>query len=151
MAVLALVIFIFILLNGTLGFNPLTDAHQQASKITDEIDPGATQLRRGQGQLNWVSHLNAEQLTELAGYAATEVRLDSGCSISSQYCVLSAETGQTGIQFRFSESAPPQVPVDLPWSGGFVNPINGAVYDLLGRAYQFQGDVDSMTIIPLQN
>jgi len=142
--------FVFILLNGTLGFNPLIDSDQRAEKLTDELAIGDSELRRAEGELIWISYLSTEQMNELAAYTDAIVRLDTGCAVDMQYCGLSAETGQTGIQFRWSESPPPQVPIGLPWSGGFVNPVNGAVYDLLGRAYQFQGEVAAMTIVPLQ-
>jgi len=56
--------------------------------------------------------------------------------LNKVYCVLAATTNRDGVYLQYTLKEPPQLLVDTPWFGGFVDPDSGAIYDLIGRAYQ---------------
>lgn len=147
--------FASILLNGTF-FNPRMVATSEPSSaavvntLFDDIALGESDLRRIDGRISWVSYLSANQISRLNQFTSTQVKIGTGCVVSQAHCVLDAETGRTGINIQYSVNAPPQLPSDLPWLGGFVNPLNGVVYDLLGRPYLFQGEPEPLQVIHVQ-
>ncbi len=149
-AVMALIVvcaFLFILLKGTLGSGLQTNASNSSDELVHNLALGETALRRDDAQLFWVSRLTTEQTNELSLFSDSIVQLDSGCLLESQICILSSQTERSGVQLRFVEQAPIQLPSDTPWTGGFVNPNDGAVYDLIGRPYRFQGEVRSLKVV----
>jgi hypothetical protein len=137
-----LVVLLFIALAGafivvlfsSLVSAPTASSDPQSILRFADIQKGATGKRRIDGIPVWVSHLSSKQIDDLTRIKADVVD-DGGCQ-RKQYCIIDARTKQQGIDLSFTAQRPPQVPDTTAWLGGFVNPLNGAVYDLLGRAYR---------------
>lgn len=122
--------FAFVLLNSLFG------AKKQTAVFAD-MAIGETALKYIDGERAWVTHLNTN-----GGFNAIDdyVVQGQGCDKSGQFCVLAAQTQTRGINLIFSAIAPAQLANDAPWFGGFIDPTNNAVYDLLGRQYISQKD-----------
>jgi len=104
-----------------------------AQQPFSDVPIGATELRRYHGQRVWVTHLtDSLAFSRLDGFVDTA----GSCDRSQEFCVLLASTARQGVEFVFSHIAPAQLPADVPWMGGFINPSTGAVFDLLGRPYR---------------
>lgn len=149
----AVVLFSFasILLNGTIFFVSPSVEKKSVHSSFDDLIIGETKLRRVGKRVVWVTLLSAMQKSNMQQLTAGLVDHNEGCDLSQVYCVLLADTKQSGISLRYTAAAPPQLPNTVPWFGGFVNPTNGAVYDLLGRAYLYQGKVDVLLKIQSNN
>lgn len=87
-----------------------------------------------------MTHLNDRQREALSKVPATVIRLNSGCVPQTQYCLLSAATTRPGVELRFVSKKPVALGREAIWEGGFINPDNGAIFDLLGRAYRLPGE-----------
>lgn len=129
----ALFIAFLMVLFTSLNSGSENNAGEQQNEFSD-LAAGETGKRRYQRHSVWVTHLSESQKLVLAE-PATHLVDNGGCTVS-QYCLLKAATERDGIEISYSFMRPPQVPSDVPWQGGFVNPLSGAVYDLLGRAYK---------------
>ena len=138
--------FASILLNGTVFFIPDSLDERASAQQFEGLLVGESQLRRVNKQIVWVTYLSDIQKNNLASLTDAQVQLNNACDDAHQYCILLAETDRSGIQLQYTNTSPPQLPIELPWYGGFVNPANGAVYDLLGRAYVFQGTVEPLVV-----
>lgn len=130
-AVLALAFMVVLFISLGTNNSPTQDPSNYSDQFHD-IKTGVTGKRRLGKHAVWVTRLSEEQRLQLGAMAKQVVNLD-GCQMS--LCILNAHTERQGIDLIFSRERPPQVAVGTPWLGGFVNPTNGAVYDLLGRAY----------------
>jgi len=119
----------------------------------DSVGIGETVLLRVNRELVWVTRLNLQQKDSLKNLNATTIQHQTEgvlrCTISQEYCAIDASTKEQGIQLRYTKEPPSQLPAKNIWVGGFVNPSTGAVYDLLGRAYLFQGDVEVLRLMEL--
>lgn len=146
MCLFILLTFASILLNGTLFFIPDSADKQIIEQRFEGLLLGESQLHRVNKRITWVTYLSDIQKNDLRTLTDAQVQLDQACDDSQQYCILLAETDRLGIQLQFTNTPPPQLPIELPWYGGFVNPATGAVYDLLGRAYVFQGEVEPLVV-----
>ena len=151
MCALLLLSFASILLNGTVFFAPDSFNQTTTGEYLDDLVTGEPELRRLNKSVTWAILLSEVQKNNIAQLTASQVKYGTGCESTREYCVLVAEIGQSGFNLRFTADAPPQLPNGLPWFGGFVNPIDGSVYDLLGRAYLFQGQVDEIISIELND
>ena len=100
-----------------------------------DIAIGETNLRRYQSQRVWVSRLSDAQRQKLTNLKPFLLEPNSGCALQSSVCVLLAATPKQSFEISYSLAPPPQLPSDVPWHGGFVDPTTGVVYDLLGRVY----------------
>lgn len=135
--------FIYVLFSGLSSQNnssvinskAITDINLPKSPMFD-IELGRSEIRRHQGQRLWVTQLAPQQLTELATLEDWLVDVNSGCSTQQVWCAVRTKTQQSGIELRYVKNRPPQLESLSVWVGGFVDPTNGAVYDLLGRAYK---------------
>lgn len=95
---------------------------------------GATELRRLNGQRVWVTRLSDQQQRFLGEAHACAART---------YCVILAATERPGVELVFVSERPLQLPTNVAWNGGFVNPSNGSVYDFGGRSILGEGtDLD---------
>lgn len=149
MCAIVVLSFASVLLNGTVFFFSGSDQQDYSEQYFDGLITGEPELRRIDKQLVWVTHLSTAQKNNSEILTGAQVSQDQACDISQDYCILLAETQRSGINLQYTSAKPAQLPIELPWFGGFVNPINGSVYDLLGRAYLFQGPVDSLAVIKL--
>jgi len=136
MLTLLVLAFLFIFFRG-LGDASVSgpDAEEEMS-VTLALSLGQTGLRRHEGRRVWVTRISKAQRLEANTIAKHLFSSDEGCAIVSEFCVLNAATDQPGVELSFTEQTPVQVPSQVPWFGGFVNPITGAVYDRFGRAYK---------------
>lgn len=100
-----------------------------------DIPAGQTQMRRHQSQRVWVTRLDQSLRLKLARLDDVLPNPEQGCALDAEFCLVVASTERSGIEIVYSLRPPPTLSADLPWVGGFTNPINGKSYDLLGRAY----------------
>lgn len=136
--------FLYVLLVGTTKAPPSGQAGhtpQEYAKVT----PGTSKLLRFDGQPAWVTHIDIELLGKLK--SLENVISNQGCSPTLGFCILSASTSTAGVLITFTEAAPAQIPADIQWVGGFVDPTNGNTYDQLGRPYKINSSNSSPKII----
>ncbi len=126
---LLLATFIFIFMRG-LMWTP-NEVHEANS----ELELGVTDLVRRQGKRLWLTRLSKQQKAILRTATPFVVK-GGGCSLQQENCWIQSETGQQGIVIRYIKDKPATLSNETPWTGGFINPINGAIYDLSGRYYK---------------
>lgn len=144
--------FAFIFFKGISGGNISQSNDSAESSVKASLMLGQTALRRVAGRRVWITRLSETQRSEAGVIAPYLVAAASGCAVAESYCALSAATDQAGIELSFTEQTPTQLPSQTPWFGGFVNPINGAVYDRFGRAYKLDKRVaESLSPIDLRD
>lgn len=102
----------------------------------DNVLIGQTALRRLAKQRVWVTRLDELQRRQAGQLSGLVVDAQAGCSPSSQLCVIKAQSSRSGIDLVYLREAPEQLPSDIVWHGGFVDPASGGVFDFLGRAYK---------------
>ncbi len=124
--------FLFVLFSSLSG----PDLSSSKVKLFDDIALGQTAIRRYDGERVWVTRLSDPQRKHALELAPNLIDPSAGCSPAVVLCVLSAVTSRSGIEIVYSDKAPAQLPAQIPWYGGFVDPINGRVFDRLGRAYR---------------
>lgn len=121
----------FVLLRS-LGGPSLT---QSVASPFDDVELGETALRRFDGQRVWVTRFASTQRAELKNLDPVMRSKQGVCDPSTILCVLIAATQVPGVEIRHTRARPVQIKNSVPWVGGFVDPSNGRVFDLLGRAY----------------
>ena len=125
-------------------------------KLFKGLTEGQVVLRRYQGQAVWVlslSSLQRSQAKKLGDYVTNDNATHASekpCVESADFCVLLASTKRTGINIQYTQKEPEQLVVGTLWYGGFVNPIDGALYDFLGRPYKGQKDLQTMTSVDVR-
>lgn len=98
----------------------------------DNIVEGEPTIIRANNKRLWLVRFNEAQRRQwLVLSAAVHA---GGCQPDQQTCSIVADMGN-GIVLQYLQVRPPQIESDTPWIGGYVNPVNGAVYDLFGRGY----------------
>jgi hypothetical protein len=121
------------------SLEPVLEAPQQGARIDEmftDVALGQTKMQRYQGRRVWVSRINQDirqNMSLLNGVVAAQ---EKPCLEKESLCVIVAATTRDGIELVFSAQPPPQLDANVPWYGGFVNPAEGSVYDLLGRPYK---------------
>ena len=126
---LLLASFIFIFIRG-LMWSP-----NEINKPGAYLELGVTDLVHHQGQRLWVTKFSEEQKAILQ--TITSFVADSnGCQLQQEICWIQSETERQGVVIRFIKNKPEALSNETPWVGGFINPLNGAVYDLSGRYYR---------------
>ena len=125
--VILIVLFLFIFFRG-LAWSPDT-----SEKKSSELNTGSTKLIRQDGQRLWATRLSEIQRQELVKLTPF-VTTGNGCAPEG-ICFVQPETSQQGVIIIYIEKKPDVLVSETPWIGGFINPVNGAVYDLLGRLY----------------
>lgn len=132
--------FSWVFFNGIGSSSFFSKNEASGDEFFSDLRPGDSVLRRYKREMVWVTLLNdrlREQLIEAMPYL---VNPESGCIIDQAYCAVSANTTMDAIYLQYSEKEPQQLPSGVPWSSGYVDPTNGDVYDLLGRAYRIKSD-----------
>lgn len=124
--------FVFILLRSVSGPALMSNS----SATFDDIHAGQTALRRFESKKVWVTRLSKIQIRQATKLSVYMRDASAGCSSSIAICVVSSETSRSGIDVAYSDTAPAQLPRGWPWYGGYVDPVSGAVFDRLGRAYK---------------
>ena len=151
---LLIIAFLVILFSDSVVNNSSVDKNSSEQQFYfQRVSVGETALFRVNNDIVWVTRLSSIQKDSLKKLNRITVqhKTEGGaqCVILQEYCAINAATKEQGIQLRYTKAPPSQLPAKNIWVGGFVNPSTGAVYDLLGRAYLFQGDVDSLNIMAL--
>lgn len=136
MLIVLVLAFMFVFFRGIGGSTVSAPGADKENSVVASLLLGQTGLRRFAGQRIWITRLSEAQRTEANTVTPYLFSVIGGCAIVKEFCSFSAATGQSGIELSFTELAPAQLPSQIPWFGGFVNPTNGAVYDRLGRAYK---------------
>lgn len=121
--------FLFILVRGVV-WSP-----HEIDDNTLTLELGATTMLRESGQRLWVTRLNEQQRNQLAAMVQF-VFTDGGCSAEQRFCRINSATAQQGIMIVYVDKKPDTLSAEATWLGSFINPTNGAVYDLLGRLYR---------------
>jgi len=128
------------------GLSPSETQNDAAQVTAIEMPLGQTELKKVSGRLLWITRLSNAQRQVLLSMDQYLVDPEGGCSVQREFCAIRAASSQAGINLSFSENAPPQVPAQMPWTGGFVDPVTGAAFDLLGRNYRLGGDEDGQQV-----
>ena len=120
--------------------------------VFDDIEYGQTAPRRFQGQKVWATRLTPALRRQADTLKENLLNPDSGCAPDVTLCVVSAKTERDGIEIVYTKNAPKQLSAAIPWFGGFVNPVNGAVYDRLGRAYRLPNSAQTpaLPVLPVE-
>ena len=128
-AILLFVSFLFIFFRG-LAWSPNT-----IDENTSQLELGITTLIRQSGQRFWVTRLDQLQRQKLQ-IIAQFVFNEGGCQLQEQVCFVKSKTTKQGVLIVYVSEKPDILVTEVAWQGGFINPNNGAVYDLLGRLYR---------------
>lgn len=140
LVIIPIVLFAYIFFTGLASKSSQNKKPDDAQDLKLSIAEGETQFIKLNKQRHWITHLSKKQKTQLQSLAPFVYPLKPNaigpCSLSASLCPIKMATDQTGIELRYSEKAPGFLKPDIPWYGGFVNPSNQAVYDLIGRGYR---------------
>ncbi len=123
--------FLFILFRS-LGGPPLASSSNTAF---DNVVIGQTALRRLGRQRVWVTRLSASQVRQADELSSFVIDPQSGCAPSTSLCVIAAQSSRPGIEIVYSHTIPDKLASNIPWYGGYVDPVSGGIFDVLGRAY----------------
>lgn len=153
---LLLLAFIWVLFKG-ISFTDNSTKKAPTNNIDHNTHPlykglvaGQSALRRYKGRVVWVTYFTPQMNRPLSALDAHVSTLHSDCEInnSNTFCVLNAATNISGVYIQFTQQPPQQLPSNVPWHGGLVNPTNGDVYDLYGRAYKInKSDKPNLSVI----
>ncbi len=122
----------FVLLRSTSGVSAINNPKQ----LFDDVAYGQTALRRAQQTRVWVTRINQVLRQQAAEIEPHLLDPTSGCDPVTPLCVLAAASARSGIDIIYTEQRPPQLPSEILWLGGFVDPSSGEVFDRLGRVYK---------------
>lgn len=111
----------------------------QPSSPFNNISLGETGKLWHRNQRVWVTRLSAEQQSALGP--------ENQCA-EMEFCALAAASSRAGIELIYSRTRPPQVQQSIDWQGGYVDPANGAVFDLSGRAITPATAIDRPIVQP---
>lgn len=144
MFALLVLAFVFVSLQSLTGVE--SDNSRQQSLSLEQLPVGQTVLRRVDGRRLWITRLSDQQSRAAVLNNPFLIEPQSGCQAQQAICALSATAVKHSVDIVFSQKAPPQLPDQASWAGGFVDPTTGAVFDLLGRAYRLGRDSDRQTM-----
>ncbi|MFT4635118.1 MAG: hypothetical protein ACI854_001458 [Arenicella sp.] len=124
--------FVFVLFRSLSGPS-LTSS---SSAGFSDVMIGQTALRRLGSERVWVTRLSQAQARQARALDSLVVNPRVGCESAQTLCVISAKSLRSGIDLVYVQQEPVQLPRDVVWHGGFIDPTSGAVFDFLGRAYK---------------
>ena len=136
--------FAFVSLQSLNGVEP--DSSRQQGLSLEQLPLGQPVLRRVDGRRLWITRLSDQQSRDAAFNNPLLMDSKTGCQPQQAICALSATAAKHSVDIVFSQTAPPQLPDEANWVGGFVDPTTGAVFDLLGRAYRLGSDSDGQKL-----
>ncbi|MFT6407367.1 MAG: hypothetical protein ACJAQ6_000778 [Arenicella sp.] len=146
MLILLLLAFVFVLFRSLSGPS-ITSASTAAF---DNVVIGQTALRRLGSERVWVTRLSQAHARQAKGLDALVVNSKLGCDPTQVLCVISAKSLRSGIDLVYVTEVPAQLPREVTWHGGFIDPTSGGVFDFLGRAYKdvrSSDDRDSLNLV----
>ena len=124
-----IIVFIYV------GFKMATwSPNQSKSNSKQLVLEGETKLIVKDGNHFWLTRLSSQQRQDMISIS-DQVFSKSGCSIETDVCQITAQSQHSAVLIVYVSTKPAQLSVDQLWFGGYVNPVDGAVYDLLGRGY----------------
>lgn len=124
--------FVYVLIRGLGTTAP--NSSDESTTILNKLSKGATSRYRVKGERIWISRFSDTQLNQLEGLTLFVDNQGPKCG-SLEYCAFKIATSLGGAELVYTENPPMQLSASANWIGGYVNPENGAVYDLRGRAY----------------
>ena len=125
---LLFLLFLFIFFRG-IAWSPNTTETKSS-----QLNVGSTTLIRQEGQRLWATRLSDKQRKELVDLNPF-VFTGDGCA-TQEICLIQSETSQQGVIVIYIDKKPDALTPETKWLGGFIDPSNGAIYDLLGRLYR---------------
>jgi len=131
--------FIFIFIRGSTWSPNSLDNHMEISSV--QLPKGTSEIIHFSGMRVWLTSLSDEQIEQLR-QMNNFVYQEGGCDLGEinnekdRYCMLQVETQIQGVIMRYISERPHSISKDIPWVSGFINPVDGAIYDLLGRLYK---------------
>lgn len=131
MFMLLLLAFLYVLLSTISG--PTGVSSPQS--LFDDVAIGQTAARRAGQKRVWATRLSSLQRSQYEKLNRVVAAPDVGCRLDKDLCILDASSRMVGIEIVFSEKSPPQLPAEITWFGGFVDPKTGEVFDRFGRVY----------------
>jgi len=102
---------------------------------TADLGSGEVKLMKLNGTKYWAIRLNPAQKSQLEAVDKWTYPVPY-CDSSYSVCLVAVDTQRQGILIREAITKPKQLSREEAWVGGFINPANGAVYDLMGRGYR---------------
>lgn len=127
-AIILILLFLFIFFRGVV-WSP-----NKTKKKSSQLHVGSTTLIRQEGQRLWATRLSDKQREELADLNPF-VFTGNGCG-KEEICLIQSATSQQGVIVIYIDNKPDALTPETKWLGGFIDPSNGAIYDLLGRLYR---------------
>ena len=143
MAAISVLAFIYITLTGLVG----VPEFRQATSDFGNIQANQTVMRNVNGKRAWVTRFG-NQLIEKRDLTSKWVKEErGGCDINKAICLFDAATTRQGIEILYIEQKPPQVSNEIPWYGGYVNPLDSSVYDRFGRGYKINDEASAVQLM----
>lgn len=139
-----LMAFVFVSLKSLSGVE--TANSQQQGLSLEQLPLGQATLRRVDGRRLWITRVSDQQRRDAALNKPFLIDSQTGCQPQQAICALSATAAKHSLDIAFSLKAPPQLPDQANWIGGFVDPTTGAVFDLLGRPYRLRRGSDQQRL-----
>ena len=142
--------FAFVSLRSLSGVE--SDNSRQQDLSLGQLPLGQPTLRRVDGRRLWITRLSEQQSRDASLNNPFLMDLQSGCQLQQVICAFSATAAKHSLDIAFSQKAPPQLPGQANWLGGFVDPTSGAVFDLFGRPYRLlrESDQQRLEIVKLE-
>jgi len=137
--------FLFVLFRSLSG--PSITA--STANVFDNVVIGQTALRRVDRQRVWATRLSDSQRRQAIELNALVLDAEKGCDSSKALCLIHAQSSRPGIELVYLNEAPDQLPSNIAWYGGFVDPVSGGVFDFMGRAYKDVGSNDDRESLEL--
>jgi len=138
--------FAWIFFNGVFSKPNSSVANDKVVEVFESVPVGEAVVRRYKNKAVWVVHLSSKQIVDVKLANDYVIAPKQGCDLTRLYCVLEANTERDGVKLQFTYNEPPQLESGTPWFGGFVDPSNGSIYDLIGRAYKQNKDQSNKVI-----
>jgi len=134
-----LVSFFYIFIRGLIWSPNSIDNRLDLSAV--QLSLGTSDIFQFSGKRVWLTRFSEKQHEQLRNMNEF-VYQEGGCDLGEintekeSYCMLQVETQIQGVIIRYISERPHSLSKDTPWVGGFINPADGAIYDLSGRLYK---------------
>ena len=128
-ALLLMLSFLIVLFRGIL-WSP-----QNRDINSSELELGVTTMFKLSNKRVWATRLDEQQRQQFSALHKY-VHSGGGCQIQAEVCYIKSVTPKQGVFIIYIKEKPNILAMEVEWIGGFINPNNGAIYDLFGRLYR---------------